>query len=266
MFRLWNVIGVIIALVSVACATPERMKAFRSELNLSSTSRLFNTACGVCHTAQPKHNAFGIDLNNELRSGSNRILSWQRIQNIGPKDSDGDGWPNADELAADTLPGDRESAPEGKPPFPPKPQPAEQPKEAKAVDLEEVPMHSFHPLVVHFPIALFLFGACLDFVGWRRGDPSLRSSGWLCLLFGSISTALAVPTGIAFYLRGGFEFSGAMQNHIVLAISATVLMAATVLFRRKTVPDSNLYFLLLGTACAALILAGHFGASMVFRG
>ena len=71
-----------------------------------------------------------------------------------------------------------------------------------------VPKHSLHPMFVHFPIALFLFGAGLEVFGWRRKDATMRQAGWWALLFGSLSTVVAVPTGLMVFLRSGFQTDG----------------------------------------------------------
>jgi uncharacterized membrane protein len=186
------------------------------------------------------------------------------------KDSDGDGWPNGEEIKKDFLPGDPKSHPAG---MPPKATSHEGMMGAnmnnpsgtqKSLLNQFVPKHSFHPLIIHFPIALFLFGAALEVFGWRRKDATMRKAGWWALLFGTLSTAVALPTGLAVFLRSGFLWQGTALIHFILAISATLLMTATVLWRRKGAHETKAYFALLLMAAALVGAAGHFGAQLVY--
>lgn len=127
-----------------------------------------------------------------------------------------------------------------------------------------VPKHSFHPLIIHFPIALFLFGAGLEVFGWRRKDETMRKAGWWALLFGALSTAIALPTGLMVFLRSGFQWQGTALIHFILALLATLLMTGTVVWRRKGTHESLTYFALLGLAAVAVGATGHFGALLVY--
>lgn len=57
--------------------------------------------CKVCHEAQPKLNTYGLDLQKNL-------LNFEIIEQL---DSDGDAFTNIVEIKANTLPGDKTSAP-----------------------------------------------------------------------------------------------------------------------------------------------------------
>lgn len=257
-------------LAAAAMATPEQMEAFHRALLLKESSRLFKAECITCHTKPPEHNPFGKDVKSSLKARGTELVTLRLIQFINANDSDGDGWPNGEEIKQDFLPGDPRSHPAG---MPPKATNHEgmmganmdnpSGKEQSLLD-QYVPKHSFHPLIIHFPVALFLFGAGLEVFGWRRKDTTMREAGWWALLFGALSTALAVPTGLMVFLRSGFQWQGTPLVHFILAVSATLLMATTVIWRRNGAHESLSYFTLLGLAAVAVGATGHFGALLVY--
>ncbi len=243
------------ALSSVAMATPEQMEAFHGTMKLKESSRLFKAECMSCHTKPPEHNPYGKDVRSALKSSGKEVITLELIRSLDLKDSDGDGWPNGEEIEQDFLPGDSDRHPAGTP--------AKADSPPSGFD-QLVPKHSFHPLFVHFPIALFLFGVGLEVFGHRRRDATMRKAGWWALLYGALSTAIAVPTGLLVFFRSGFQWQGTALIHVALAVSATLLMAGTVIWRRRAAHESLSYFTLLGLAAVAVGAAGHFGAQLVY--
>lgn len=257
-------------LSAAAMATPEQMEAFHRAFLLKESSRLFKAQCMTCHTSPPEHNPFGKDVRSALKASGKDLITIELIRSLDAKDSDGDGWPNGEEIKQDFLPGDPKSHPAGMPPNATNHEGMmganmDNPSGRQKSLLDQyVPKHSFHPLIIHFPIALFLFGAGLEVFGWRRKDATMRKAGWWALLFGTLSTAAALPTGLAVFLRSGFLWQGTALIHFILAISATLLMTATVLWRRKGAHETKAYFALLLMAAALVGAAGHFGAQLVY--
>ncbi len=264
-------IVIVIAMASMlAFATPEQMSAFRLSLKLKEQSSLFKAGCITCHTKPPEHNPFGKDLKIALKASGGNLITLQVIESIYAKDSDGDGWPNSDEIKQGFLPGDPNSHPAGMPPG------QNDHKKMMGANMDNpsggqkslfdhvVPKHSFHPAVVHFPIALFLFGAALEFTGWRKKQSAMRLAGWYCVLFGTLSTLLTIPTGLMVFFRSGFQWQGTALIHFILAVTATVLMTLTVFWRRKAAHESYTYFALLLLSGLLVGAAGHFGAQLVY--
>ncbi len=127
-----------------------------------------------------------------------------------------------------------------------------------------IPDHGFHPVVIHFPIALFLFGALLDMCGWWKKNAIIRRAAFWNLAAGALSTIVVIPTGIAAFFLSEYTFNGGIVVHIVAAACAVVLMAATAIWRRKRELTSTPYFLLLGLATVAVGLAGYFGGELIY--
>lgn len=126
------------------------------------------------------------------------------------------------------------------------------------------PDHGFHPLVIHFPIALFLFGTLLEFVGWWRGDFRIRQAAFWNLAAGSLSTLVVIPTGAVAFILSDYTWKGLVVPHMAFAGSAALLMAGTVLWRRKGPHTSPGYFALLALATITLGVAGYFGGELIY--
>src|SRR5512133_2175133 len=54
--------------------------------------------------------------------------------------------------------------------------------------------HPIHPMLVAFPIGLFITSLIFDLLGSQRGNPSLWAAGWYCVVAGlCFSLAAAIP-------------------------------------------------------------------------
>ena len=128
--------------------------------------RIGLAACRNCHTSPPEWNVYGLAVKAEMQEVGARQLTVAVLQAIEGGDADQDGWLNGDEIRAGYLPGDSESHPDGRPGDAVEPVTGTTgpiggnvaPTPVPAASPPVVPLHSFHPAVVHFPVALFLFG------------------------------------------------------------------------------------------------------------
>lgn len=247
--------------VAQVWATPEEMERLHKVVEMKATSKLFKAECMTCHTDVPSHNPFGKDVAAAIKSKGGKGFTPAVWNSLAKLDSDQDGWSNAAEIKADTYPGNKNDFPAGSPDLVKADSGAV--SETALVD-QLVPKHSFHPVIIHFPIALFLFGTGLEILGWRKRDTGMRRAGWWALLFGTLATAVAVPTGIAALIRNGYGWQGPALVHAIIAISATILMILTTLWRRKGELESKTYFALLVITALAVGAAGHFGGQLVY--
>lgn len=252
-------------------ARPEFLSLFNKHYLVSASAPNGDAACRNCHTTPPEWNPYGLAVKDEMQQVGARQLTVAVLQAIEGGDADQDGWLNGDEIRSGFLPGDAESHPDGHPGDPVEPAPGTTepiggnvPSPPAPVQAPPVlPLHSFHPAVVHFPVALFLFGALLDVLGFRRGSKSLREAARLNLLAGAAATGLAVPTGVAAFLRLGYPLQH-VAVHLALAAGAVVLMVWVALIRRREDPTTGRYWAILTAASVAVGLAGHFGSALVF--
>jgi hypothetical protein len=86
----------------------------------------------------------------------------------------------------------------------------------------------------------------------------------VALLVGAYSSLIAIPTGVAAWLRIGFALEGNMLIHLLLAVVASLIMIGVAMWRRKGELESNAYWLALGLGAILIGAAGHFGAAMVY--
>lgn len=251
-----------VGIFTLAMAIPPYLDTFTEHYKPPKESPLFKAQCMTCHPTKEggkERNSYGKDLEKAMHDGGGHDMTAAVFALIEGKDSDGDGATNIEEIRAGFLPGDPTSRPapkDGEPKVTPNPS---QPPPA---DL--IPKHSFHPLVVHFPIALFIFGACLEFFGkWRKKEDVRKLAIWN-LGFGALASLIAVPTGIAAWLRIGFTLEGNLLIHLILAVTSTLMMLAVAAWRRSGEHDSPAYWTTLALSTAAVAGAGHFGALLVY--
>ncbi|MEI8281871.1 MAG: DUF2231 domain-containing protein, partial [Armatimonadota bacterium] len=204
----WSLVLGMIGLSLTAQATPEFLKKFKEVYSQP------NAQCITCHTAPPERNAFGKEVFVALEKAKTGELTAEILKSVETGDADNDGVSNGDEIKAGTLPGDPTS----------KPVPSAKPVVAKSSALDNlVPKHTFHPAIVHFPLALIAIAAFLEFLSrWKKND-GFHSASVINLAIGLISAAGAITTGIVAWLRLGHRLEGNLLIHLILA-STSILV------------------------------------------
>lgn len=96
-----------------------------------------------------------------------------------------------------------------------------------------------HPLVVHFPLALWLTSTFFDLVAWRREDPLYRQAAYWLVGLGLLGAVVSIAFGW-FDLIGrerqgvGTGFLLRHRVHGMVAYAATVTYLANFLWRWRT--------------------------------
>jgi uncharacterized membrane protein len=125
--------------------------------------------------------------------------------------------------------------------------------------------HAQHPVIVHFPIALFIISAVFEMLALWRKQPAFASVAYFNLLAAAISIPFTIATGLAawqFQLEGA-ALKGNLRLHLVFAITTATMILF--LFWRRFVLRKNgaspgvVYFLLMAAGLAAITLTGHLG-------
>lgn len=264
----------VLFLSGAAHALPAYLEAAKTTYNFKPGGTIDKKSCNLCHagaTNRNSLNAYGKDLQGAMKSASASSITPAVLHALDARDSDGDGWPNSDEFAEDTLPGDPASKPNGPPPGSLKPKASEMNgAESNPFSIQALfyPTHAQHPVIVHFPIALFIFSLFLDLFGIRTGNRSLNMAAYYNLVAAAVSGILAVITGL---IAWRFAFGGEpltsdrwLLFHLVLAVVTAVLMCVLWAIRARQPSDavrplSRLYIILGVITFAVITLTGHFG-------
>ena len=242
-----RIVGVLLFLLlgSSALALPEFWDVFKAHYQPPGTA-----SCTFCHVS-PKggvRNLYGKSVEAQL--GGADMVTVKMLQAIETQDSDGDGKTNLEEIQSGGAPGVAEAAPA---------------EAAGTGGTDLVPKHTFHPLIVHFPIGIYLFAVFTEFWGWRKKDDEMRRVALFGLWIGLLATFFGVISGITAMLRMGLALEGTLLIHFIIGLTSLALAFGVVWWRRRVVPVSNAYWFLLALSGIGIALTGHFGAMMVWN-
>lgn len=232
-----GIAGGVVVLATLSHAEPAFLDVVKAKYGLGT--------CQTCHTTPPQRNPFGRRVEQMLKDRGSTSVTEDMLTSLEAEDSDGDGASNGDELRQGGAPGVADGT-------------------APAPGAGLIPSHAFHPLAVHFPIGLFLFGAFLDAIGARRRDAGLRRLAVWNLGFGAMAGVLAVGSGLASFFMKGLTWEGLTLWHPVFAIAACLAMLVCAWLKYKQPEVSGTYWGLLALAVALLTVAGHLGATIVY--
>lgn len=131
----------------------------------------------------------------------------------------------------------------------------------------------FHPMLVHFPIALVTFGFIADIASlFFRKEVCLSKTGFYLLIIGLLSAFAAWLTGELFTSVMAGAAGEVKETHELFALITLGLLAVTALLRiylrYKKIEDSNIKwiaFALYALATVSVSITGYFGGSLVYN-
>jgi uncharacterized membrane protein len=133
----------------------------------------------------------------------------------------------------------------------------------------------WHPMMVHFPLALTLAGAACLICARLFKDETLQSSlayaGTWNLILGAAAVLLTLGTGLAavwhLALVDGAQYS--VSRHMIWAVCSSQLVASLAMYRVLAVTWSSVpgawFLVFLGIACAGLMVTGYYGGENVYH-
>jgi len=133
-------------------------------------------------------------------------------------------------------------------------------------------MDNFHPLLVHYPIALFTSFLLAEFLGVALRNERLRTAASFMLYFGNIMAVFTVAAG--YYAAATVDHPEAvhaiMENHehfgLTILIIATVLSVWRLFVRRRFSHKAQLAHLGLAfVLCVVLVFGADLGGLMVYK-
>ena len=86
--------------------------------------------------------------------------------------------------------------------------------------------HAQHPVIIHFPIALFIASAVFDLLAVWRKKPVLASVAYYNLVGAAISVPLAIATGLGawrWHLEGA-ALKGNLRLHLIGALTSASMI------------------------------------------
>jgi uncharacterized membrane protein len=132
--------------------------------------------------------------------------------------------------------------------------------------------HPFHPLTVHFPIALLFTSVFFDLLGILTGNKQLSQTGWWLLILGLVGGAVAA--GFGMWTEEQVEASGipeaAVDRHEAFALTTLAVFAALAVVRwrmrsRWSSQDRVIYVSVAMIGLLLLGITGFYGGELVYR-
>lgn len=117
-------------------------------------------------------------------------------------------------------------------------------------------MGRLHPLLVHLPIGILLFGFGMECLARWAGRKTLRPAIRLALAVGAGSAVFTALTGWLLARQGGYD-AGLLQVHQWLGFGAAALAVVSWFGQQRP-----WYFPVFFCGTAVLALAGHYGGSL----
>jgi len=130
----------------------------------------------------------------------------------------------------------------------------------------------FHPMLVHFPIALVMFGFIADAASlFFKKEACLSKMGFYLLIIGTLSAIAAWLTGVLFTAEMSGAAGDIKETHELFALSTVVVLTITSVFRiylkAKKKETSKLKwgaFVLYAIAAILVSATGFFGGTLVY--
>lgn len=129
--------------------------------------------------------------------------------------------------------------------------------------------HPIHPMLVAFPIGLFITSLIFDLIAYGRDNALLAAAGWYCVIAGlCFSVAAAIPGAVDLFSVVPPQSSGRSRGykHALLNLAVIAVFVAVAAHRGapSAAPD-GMSLILSGVGVLLLIASGWLGATLVYR-
>jgi uncharacterized membrane protein len=126
--------------------------------------------------------------------------------------------------------------------------------------------HAQHPVIIHFPIALFIISVVFDLLAIWRSNPAMAKAAYYNLLAAALTAPMAIVTGLAAWQwqLEGAKLKGNLLLHLLVALAASgmIWFLCGWRFRQRQSPQRipGIFYIFLALATVLLIaIAGHLG-------
>ncbi|HTC92579.1 MAG TPA: DUF2231 domain-containing protein [Terriglobales bacterium] len=129
--------------------------------------------------------------------------------------------------------------------------------------------HPLHPMLVAFPIGLWVFSFVFDLLGRMSGNGLLWAAGFYCVVAGCVMAALAaIPGVIDLFLAVPPSSSARQRGYIHGLLNSTALLLFIAIAIRRggsaAMPD-NLSLFLSAIGVLGIAISGWLGGTLVYR-
>jgi len=129
----------------------------------------------------------------------------------------------------------------------------------------------FHPMLVHFPIALVTIGFLADLVSlFIKKELCFPKISFYLLIIGTLASIATVLSGVLFTSEMSGAAGEAKETHVIMAFITLALLIITSVFRilLQFKPDKAtikwLAFVLYALAAICVSITGFFGGNLVY--
>ena len=125
--------------------------------------------------------------------------------------------------------------------------------------------HAQHPVIIHFPIALFIASVFFELLAAWRKQPLFASVAYYNLLGAAFTLPLAIATGLGAWRwqLEGAALKGNLLLHLLCALTSALLIFLLSWmrwrFRVKSISPGLAYFAVTFLALMMITLTGHLG-------
>src|SRR5205809_1508276 len=125
--------------------------------------------------------------------------------------------------------------------------------------------HAQHPVIIHFPIALFIASAVFELLAVWRKQPIFASVAYYNLLGAALTVPLAIATGLGAWRwqLEGAAIKGNLRLHMVCALTSALLIFflcwMRTHLRTKGKSPGVAYWAVALIALLVITLTGHLG-------
>jgi uncharacterized membrane protein len=134
-----------------------------------------------------------------------------------------------------------------------------------------IELYLFHPVLVHFTIALFSLSVLFDILGKLTKLEGFRSAAWFNLIFASLSVIATVIFGLIAESRAPHTDAGheLLETHetigfIVLGIIFILTIWRIILKSKLPVKGLAIYFVFSVLGVGLMFVGGYYGGEMVY--
>src|SRR5260370_42603197 len=125
--------------------------------------------------------------------------------------------------------------------------------------------HAQHPVIIHFPIALFIASAVFELLAVWRKQPVFASVAYYNLVRAALNGPLAIPTGLGAWQwqLEGAALKGNLLLHMICALTSASLIFFLCWMRSRLRKEGNspgtAYFAVTLLALMVITVTGHLG-------